>query len=156
MGLDKTECICAVTGLAAIGFILNSHHRKTRMLHDPPTACSARLAEAEPLSSRAATVEPEEPFLNDYFSQPLSENFEESMRGATMPNGGPQSEATRRNLAAVQTQLSLEPTLANVLGSTPLVAGRCPTDKAPPPPVTGGVLFNISEAYAAQLPVSTQ
>lgn len=148
---DRTETLCVGAGLAAVGLLFNAHHF-TERITPRPSACSARAAQNEAVSSRAAAVEgeEEEDFLSDIFNQPVSENFDESMSGMTMPNGGPHTEATRRNLAAVQTQLSLEPTFGREIGSTPLIAGRAPVANAAPK-VSGGLFLNIPEKYAEQL-----
>lgn len=149
--LDRTETICIASGVVAVGCILNSHRRNRRALASPPTACaSARVADTA-LSSRAASVAPANDFLPGLFDAPVSEGFDAAMAAPVLPNGGPQSDATRRNRAAVTPQLQLEPTLSSELGSTPLVAGRAPT-AAPTPPVSGGCMFYQSEAYASRLP----
>lgn len=162
--LDQTESVCILAGVAAVGaiYLTHSHNKFMSKNASFPTECSARAsthASPEAVSARAAVVEDDATVLsvleNSELWNNMSQEDEQTMKASSisLPNGGPNTEATKKARREVQSTLNLETTGARTIGTRPLVAGRCgsETGNPSPPKVTGECMFFMSDAYADKL-----
>lgn len=166
--LDQTESACVIAGIAAMGaiYLAHSHSRVFSRHGVNPTECSARASTfspglPEPISARAATLTTtEEPVVSALEDSELWNNMsvedEQAMKSSSvsLPNGGPNTEATKKARREVQPTLNLETTGAKTVGTRPLIAGRSGEETSTmkkPPKVTGECMFFMSDAYADQL-----
>lgn len=149
---SHSECACVAAGAVALGAIVLSNHR--HVFAPPATQCSARHGAVSARAAKAAadeTKEDEAVLASDDLFPQVGEDFDKQMRQVRM-GGAKEAQKATAAMKREQFQNYTEPTFSKQLGSTPLIAGRCPDKNAlgsvAGPKVTGGCLFYQSEGYA--------
>lgn len=112
----------------------------------PSTVCTSAMKTGGVEEEEAPVPEGEEMLFDELFANTLSEGGDEQMKGVRAPRS-----EDRRRMAQVMQEMQpqqVEFRGNKEMGATTLIPGRAVQGDRPSVEVTGGCMFNMSEAYA--------